>query len=129
MAAFLLYMASHWALVIAVTLIAVALGAAAFFLKNWKIAVVAVVLVAAGLSFQGAVQHGINLEIAKQVAAQTKVYKDRLETFQTIAAADALRATADKQVIDTLERLSSETPANNRVCFDAATTRRVHAVR
>lgn len=129
MAAFLLYLAAHWSLVIAVTLIAVGLGAAAFFLKNWKIALVAIFIVAAGLSFQGAVQHGINLEIAKQVAIKTKVLEGRLATYQTLAAKDTARALEDKKLNDALERLSSETPANDSKCFGIDATRRVQSIR
>jgi hypothetical protein len=129
MSAFLLYFASHWTLVIAAILAVVALGLAAYILKNWKIALAAFAVAIAGFLYQGAVISGIKEQAAKDLAVQVEISAGRLRTLQTLTFKDAAKAQADTKSINKLETLASETPPNNAACFDAATSHRMFRLR
>lgn len=126
--AILTYLGSNWLLVIVVVLAVVVLGAAAFFLKNWKLALATIALIAAGFAYQNAVTTGIKEQMAKDAAAQVKILNDRINALNKVSAADAQRAKDDSQRISELEDKARATPANNSACFDVNTTRRVRGI-
>lgn len=125
----LVYLAAHWGLVIATVLAVLALGVAAFFLKNWKIAVAAVAVSIAGFVYQGAVMSGIQLQMAKDNVAIVKQLKDRLTTMENVSAADTARAIADNEKITELESRASEVHTDNRIGLDAAAVGRVRSIK
>jgi hypothetical protein len=127
--AIFLYLAAHWTLVLAVVLGVVGLGAAAFFLKNWKFAVAAIVLAIAGFLYQGAVTHGIQLQMARDAAIKVALLNGRLEAINKIAAQDADLARANAQRISELESLANDTPKNDGACLDLDAVNRLRNIK
>jgi hypothetical protein len=125
MAAFLLYLATHWMIVIIAVLIVVGLGVAAYVLKNLKFALWAIAIAAAGFIYQGAVTSGIQTELNKQIVAQSEIYQNRIDELNTLAAHNALRAKSDENEKDKLESAASDTPKNDGACLDAGAASRV----
>lgn len=127
--ALLTYLAAHWMLASGVTLAVLALGGAAWVLKSPKIALAAIVLAIAGFMYQGAVTHGIELQLQKQMAEQIETLKDRAKTIALLGEYNTKRAIEDAAETDALEKLASETPPNNRACLDIDGARRLRNIR
>src|SRR3981081_1334927 len=98
--ALLLYLTSHWVLVIITVLSVVALGAAARVFKNIKLVIAAVVVAIAGFMYQGAVMHGIQLQLGKDLAQQVEISNGRLKALGDLTLKDATQAKADADVIE-----------------------------
>lgn len=122
------YLGAHWMLFIIVVLSVVLLGAAAWFLKNWKYAAAAVVLTILGFAYQSANIDGYKRKAAEDAMAQLTVLKSRLGTLQLTQALDAQRAQADVYLNTQLETLSRDTPRNDSACLDISAARRVWAI-
>lgn len=122
---FLTYFGSHWLLVIVVSLVVVALGLAAYVLKNLKFALAAIGVAAAGLAYQGAVTSGIQDQMQRDLAAKTELYEGRIKTLNDLAKRNAVQAKLDADKIEELERTASETPKNDGACLDADAANRV----
>jgi hypothetical protein len=127
--AYLSYLGSHWTLFVIVVLLTAGLLAMAWFTKNLKWVLGAVVLVAAGLAYQSSNIDGYKRKASEDAMAQVQLLKTRLLTLSMINAADAQRATADAYFKTKLETLASDTPPNAGACLDAAAAHRVWAVR
>lgn len=127
--ALLLYFMSHWVLVIVVVLAVAGLSAAAWFFKNWKYALAAIALAVAGFMYQGAVMHGINLQIANEAAGKIEILEDRISTLNKANALHNARALEDAKQIEELENVANETPANSSAALDRDAARRVRNVR
>lgn len=123
------YLGANFALVLVVVLAVVALGAVAWFARNWKVAVAAVVVAAAGLYAQQFDKNGYNRRVAEEVAEQTRVLQGRLDTLQAVNTADAERALAANARIAELEALAAQTPANNNQCLPEDAAKRVGDIR
>jgi hypothetical protein len=126
--AYLSYLGAHWTLILSVGLTVVALAAAGFFLKNWRMAVAAVAILGAGFAYQWINMEGYKRRVAEEAQVQVHALQERLEGLQRVAVADTLRAVADHNKISELEKLASETPTNDRACLDADAARRVRAI-
>lgn len=122
---FLSYITSNFALILIVTLAVVALGAVAWFAKNWKVAVAAVVVLAAGLAYQHIDKTAYQRRVAEEAAQQVKVLQGRLDTLQAVNVADVERALAANARIQELEALARQTPANDAECFSEDAAKRV----
>jgi CBS-domain-containing membrane protein len=129
MMAALSYIGAHWALIVVVVLATMALGYLAFVLRNWKVALAAIVLVCAGLAYQSADLAGYKRRVNEESAARITQLESRIAVLDTLQNDNARRALADSLEISRLEGLASETPPNNGACFDAATSRRVRDVK
>jgi hypothetical protein len=116
---------ANFALVLVVVLAVVALGIAAWVFKNWKIALVAIAVAAAGLYAQQFDKNGYDRRVAEEVAEQTKVLQARLDTLRDVNAADAERALAANARIAELEALAGQTPANDTACLPEDAAKRV----
>ena len=127
--ALLLYLMSHWVLVLVAVLSVVGLGVAAWVFKNWKMALAAIVVAIFGFMYQGAVMHGINLQIANQAAEKIEILEDRIEVMNKAAALHSARAVEDAAKIEELENLANETPANNGACLDIDGARRLRNIK
>jgi hypothetical protein len=123
------YILAHWELILVCSLSVAALGYAAFILKNWKVAIAAVVIACCGLAYQGADMAGYNRKVAEDVAAQTEIYKNRLTALNNLALKNAAQAKVDADKINELESKASETPKNDGACLDAAAASRVRNIR
>jgi apolipoprotein N-acyltransferase len=126
--ALLSYLGAHWLLLIIVVLSTVALGLLAWFTKNLKYVLAAVVLVIAGLAYQSANMDGYRRKVAEDAQVQIDALSKRLLAVNMAAAADAKRATADAYLNTKLDALSRETPRNDSSCLDLASARRVWAI-
>lgn len=125
----ILYLAEHWVLIIATVLLVVALSAGAWFLKNWKLALAAIVITCAGFAYQAIDMAATNRQIAKEHAEQLATLQKRILTIAMVSERDAQQAQADQFKQTQLEQLASETPPNNAPCLDAAAANRVWTVR
>jgi hypothetical protein len=119
------YLGANFALVLVVVLAVVALAAVAWFAKNWKVAVAAVAVLACGLAYQQADRSAYQRRVAEEVAEKTKILQTRLNTLQTINAADAARSLADAERIANLELQAMQTPANDAPCLPEDAAKRV----
>ena len=126
--AYLSYLGSHWVLFISVVLIVIVLGAASWFLKNWKLAAGAIIVVVFGLAYQSANMDGYQRKVAEDAQAQIKVLGARLLAANIIASQDTQRATADAFLNSKLDALSRETPFNPAGCLSLDAARRVRAI-
>lgn len=123
------YIGSNFALILIVVLAVVALGAIAWFAKNWKVAVAALLVLGAGLAYQHIDKTAYQRRVSEEAAAEVATLKGRLATLQKQTAADAERAKADAAYIDSLEALVSETPANDKPALDQSTAGRIGAIK
>lgn len=119
------YIGANFALILVVVLLVVALGAIAWFAKNWKVAIAAILLVCAGLGYQQIDKNAYQRRVSEEAAAQVKVLQGRLDTLTAVSQADAERALAASAVITELERTASLTPPNDGPCLDANAASRV----
>lgn len=127
--ALLLYLASHWALVLVAVLSVLGLGVASFVFKNWKMALAAIVVAIFGFVYQGSVMHGINLQIAKEAAEKIETLNGRIETMNKTAEQHNARAADDAAKIEELESRANETPANGSACLDIDSARRLRNIK
>lgn len=125
----LLYFMAHWVLVLTVTLAVLGLGAAAYVFKNLKFALAAVALAVAGFMYQGAVMHGIQLQIANDAAFKIEILEDNILTMNKAAALHNAKALQDAAQIDVLESKANETPANSSGAISRDAASRVRAIR
>lgn len=127
--AWLTYLGGHWTLAIACVLGVAALGAVAFFLRNWKFAVAAVVLAIAGFLYQGAVTDGIKLQMAKDAKERITFLQDYIDGVNAANEADAKRALEDHNTIEKLQEQVSATPKNDSSCLDSGAAGRLRNIR
>lgn len=123
------YVGANFALILVVVLAVVALGAVAWFARNWKVAVAAVVVLAAGLAYQqidkSAYQRAVNEQKAREIA----IIQGRLDTLSKVAAAYAERAASDEATIEALRVQASATPANDAACLPDDAAKRIGDVK
>ncbi len=123
------YLGANLALVLVVVLAVVALGVVAWFAKNWKVAVAAACVLAAGLAYQQVDKTAYQRRVSEEAAARVAVLQGRLDTLQDVNTADAERALAANARIAELETLAAETPANNNQCLPEDAAKRVGDIR
>lgn len=123
------YIGAHWFLILSVLGGTAGLVAFAWFTKNWKAALAAVVLVMAGLFYQSADLGGYKRALDEAKAREITLLTGRLALAGLLTAADTHSALADAAARKQLEDLASETPPNAGACLDAAAAHRVWAVR
>lgn len=133
---FLSYVGSNFALIAVVVLAVLALGAVAWFAKNWKVAVVAVLVLAAGLAYQHidktAYQRRVAEEAAEQIAAakaEAEKLQARLDTVNAINQQNAERAMTDAAEIERLQKLAGQTPADSTPALKRDAVGRVRNIR
>lgn len=123
------YIGSNFALILVVVLAIVALGAVAWFARNWKVAVAALLVLGAGLAYQHVDKTAYQRRVNEEAVATVKRLQGRLDTLQKQSAADAERAKADAAYIESLEILADETPKNDTPAIDKDTANRIGAVK
>lgn len=126
---FLSYIGSNFALILVVTLAVIAVGAVAWFAKNWKVAVAALVILAAGFAYMQIDKNAYQRRVAEEAAAEVNALKVQIALTNAAAERDAQRAIADAEQISELKRKASDTPANSGECFDVNAADRVRAIR
>lgn len=122
------YLAAHWTLVLLVTVAILGLSAASWFLKNWKLAAAAIVILFAGLAYQAVDMEGYKRRLAEDNLVQVQMLQRRLGALQLTQALDAQRAVADSYLNSKLDDLSRATPRNDGACLDLPAARRVRAI-
>jgi hypothetical protein len=123
------FLASNWALVVAVVLAIVICGAISWFTKNWKIAAAGVAILAALYGAQHLFTAGVNAEVARQVAREKALLEHRITVANEIADHHMKRAEEDAARIEELGRLAAQTPANTNACLDIDAARRVRGIK
>lgn len=129
MLATLTYFGAHWTIAIAAVCAVLAFGALAWFLKNWKCAVVAIGIAVAGFLYQGAVTDGIKIQMAKEAQAKIELLTSRIRTLNKATEEDAARGKADADRIEELEKLANDTPKNDGACLDADAVNRLRNIK
>lgn len=123
------YVGSTWALILVVVLAVVVLGAIAWFAKNWKVAVVALIVLGAGLAYQQIDKNAYQRRVSEEKAAEIKLLNARIATLSKVNEEHAERATNDAAEIGRLEALAKDTPANDSPCLDRDAAERVFRIR
>lgn len=123
------YIGSNFALILVVVIAVIALGAVAWFARNWKVAVAALLVLGAGLAYQHVDKTAYQRRVSEEAAAEVATLKGRLATLQKQTDADAERAKADAAYIESLEALAGETPPNDTPAIDKATANRIGAIK
>jgi apolipoprotein N-acyltransferase len=126
---FLSYLAAHFGLIIVVTLAVVALGAVAWFAKNWKVAVAAAAVLAAGFAYMQIDKNAYQRRVAEEAAAQVKLLQGRLDTVGAINKAYTDRYLTDQKALSDLKRIARETPKNDAACLPLDAARRVRSIK
>lgn len=119
------YLGANFALVLVFVLAVVALVAVAWFAKNWKFAVAAACVLAAGMAYQQVDKTAYQRRVSEEAAAKVAVLQGRLDTLQAVNAADSERALAANARIAELEALAAQTPANEMACLPEDSAKRV----
>lgn len=123
------YIGANFALILVVVLAVVALGAIAWFAKNWKVAVAAALVLLAGLAYQHIDKTAYQRAIAEQKAREVALLQARIDTLSDINNANAARAIQDEVKINKLREQASQTPANTADCLDENAAGRVGGIR
>lgn len=123
------YIGSNFALILVVVIAVIALGAVAWFARNWKVAVAALLVLGAGLAYQHIDKTAYQRRVSEEAAAEVATLKGRLVTLQKQTAADAERAKADAAYIEALEVLAGDTPPNDTPAIDKNTANRIGAIK
>lgn len=123
------YVGANWALILVVVLAVVALGAVAWFAKNWKVAVAAIAVLAAGFAYQQIDKNAYQRRVSEEAAARVKTLEARLDAVNKINQADAERAINDAAEIGRLREMAKATPANGGPCLDIDAAGRVSGIK
>jgi apolipoprotein N-acyltransferase len=123
------YIGSNFALILVVTLAVAALGAFAWFARNWKAAVAALALLAAGFTYMQIDKSVYQRRVAEEAASKVRVMEDRLRIMSAISKAYTDSYVVDQNALNELKRRASETPPNNAPCLDRDAARRVQSIR
>lgn len=126
--AYLSYLGSHWALLVIAVLLVVGFGFLAWFTKNLKYILGAVVIAIFGFAYQASNIDGYNRKVAEDAQAQVIILQKRLLAMAIVTQADTQRAKEDAENNSQLEQLSRETPPNASACLDVDAARRVRAI-
>lgn len=126
---FLSYITANFALILVVAIAVIALGSVAWFAKNWKVAVAAACVLAAGFAYQQIDKNAYQRRVAEEAAAKVAVLQKRLDTLQAVNRADTERALAVHARIAELELLAAQTPVNGGPCLDADAAGRVGGIK
>ncbi|NGX98718.1 MAG: hypothetical protein G4V63_26980, partial [Candidatus Afipia apatlaquensis] len=86
------YIGANWALILVVALGIIALGAVAWFAKNWKVAVAALLILGAGLAYQHIDKTAYQRRVSEEAAERLAVLQRRLDAVNTINQAHVERA-------------------------------------
>jgi uncharacterized protein involved in exopolysaccharide biosynthesis len=126
---YLSYLGAHWILFIIVVLAVVGLGLLAWFTKNLKYVLAAVVLVIAGLAYQSSNMDGYKRKVSEDAQAQVNILTERIAAMSHVTSLDNQHAVSDAYLNTQLKDLSRATPKNDGPCLDAASAHRVWTVR
>jgi apolipoprotein N-acyltransferase len=122
------YIGSNFGLIIVTVLAVVALGAVAWFAKNWKVAVAAAAVLAAGFAYMQIDKSAYQRRVSEEAAAQVRLLQGRLATLEAVNTQYASKVLTDAKAISELKRKASETPPNSAACLPLDATRRVRSI-
>jgi predicted negative regulator of RcsB-dependent stress response len=123
------YVWANFALIAVVTLAVVGLGLLAFFLKNWKAALIAVVILGAGFGYMWIDKNAYQRRVSEEAAEKVSALENHIQKLNVASEADSKRAAEDAIKIAELEAKANETPANNGACLDIDSARRVRDIK
>lgn len=123
------YLGAHWALILAVVAAVIALGFAAFFLKNWKLVVAIAAVLGVAFAFQEIDKNAYQRRVAEENAKRIADLEANVKLSNDIADDHMKRAEADAIEIEHLKELAAQTPPNPSACFDVDTARRLRDFR
>lgn len=122
------FLASNWAPVVAVALLAAGLGVAALVLKNLKFILGAAGVLALGFAFQAADMAGYKRRVAEDYREQVKLLQSHIDVMNQVQDIYSETFKSDQIEIQKLKELVRDTPPNTSVCLPIDAARRVRAV-
>lgn len=123
------YIGSNFALIAVVILAVVALGAVAWFAKNWKVAVAAAAVLAIGLAYQQVDKGAYQRRVSEEAAARVRLLQAHLDVLNKVTADDAKRAQEDAAEMERLRALAGATPTNVTVALPVDAASRIGAIK
>lgn len=123
------YIGSTWVLILVIALCVVALGALAWLSANWKLAVAAALILAAGFAYMHVDKQAYGRRVAEENAARVDRLEKQISTMNKTAAEHARRTVEDAAHIADLESKVNDTPPNAQRCLDRGGARRVRDIR
>lgn len=123
------YVWANFALIAVVTLAVVGLAVLAFFLKNWKAALAALVILGAGFAYMWIDKTAYQRRVSEEAAEKVLALENHIKKMNDAAEAHDKRAAEDATKIAELEVKANETPANSGACLDIDSARRVRDIK
>jgi hypothetical protein len=123
------YITANFALIAVVVLAVVALGAVAWFAKNWKVAIAALGVLAAGFAYQQIDKNAYQRRVSEEAAQQVNALQAKVNALSEINHAAAVLAVEAQKKADDLHAAANNTPANSAPCFDLNASKRVGGIR
>lgn len=123
------HIAGNSSLIIGFVALIAALGAFAFFARDWRALVAALVVLAVGMGVQQIDKSAYERALSEQKARELAVLQKRINQLAKINQVDTERALADAAEIARLEALAGDTPPNDRPCLPADASKRIDAIR
>lgn len=123
------YIAGNSSLIIGFVALIAALGAFAFFARDWRALVAALVVLAVGMGVQQIDKSAYERALSEQKARELAVLQKRIDQLAKINQADTERALADAAEIARLEALAGDTPPNDHPCLPMDASKRIDAIR
>lgn len=123
------YLGSNFGLIIVCIVAVIALGAIAWFARNWKVAVAAAAVLAAGFAYMQIDKSAYQRRVNEEAQAQVKLLNNRLASLERVNGEYAQKVLLDAKAISELKRLASETPKNDTACLPLDAARRVRAIK
>jgi hypothetical protein len=100
-----------------------------WLLKNWKIAVGGLAVIAVLAMAWKIDRNGYQRRVNEDAQAKLVLMQGRLDTVEKLNKAYSALVLKDAAAISELERKASETPKNDAACLDRAAAGRVRAIR
>jgi membrane protein implicated in regulation of membrane protease activity len=123
------FLMAYWQWIGIALIVSAGLGYAAFILRNWKLAAVAVGLLVLFFSHQWTYVAGSNARLRLVQAESARLLKARDETIKDVQEAATKQAAEDAKRIAELEKKIDATPKNNRPALPRAAAGRVRDIR
>lgn len=123
------YIGSTWVLIAVVIIAIAALGALAWFARNWKFALGAVVILGAAFAYMHVDKQAYGRRVAEENAARVDRLEKQIVTMNKAAAEHSRRTVEDAARIADLESKVNDTPPNAQRCLDRGGARRVRDIR
>jgi hypothetical protein len=105
------------------------LSAIPWLLRNWKLALGALGVLAVVIFLWQVDRRGYQRRVNEEAQAKLVLMQERIDTVEKLNKAYTALVLKDAAAITELERKASETPKNDAACLDRAAAGRVRAIK